>query len=404
MDARYADGRAAVTKPASFAIADGGLDIEAEGVRLHWTFDELRRADDSNGLIILKRHPDTGERLILDQHADAALRAAAPALFTPQAQGVEKPSLVMWLAGATLSVAAIFLIGVPILAEPIARVLPQRYQDQVATIARAQLEGMTTYCESDGEAELALDDLVLRFIDESPSRDDDALRSRITVTLVHAPFPNAFALPDDSIVVTDQLIAAAEHPDELAGVLAHELAHISHRHVMANVIRNIGAGVFFDVIFGGAGIGQVIAVASVNLAALGYSREAESEADRSALDYLDNAGIDPAALSRFFDRIAEISGESDNHFPTMLSSHPNTAERAAAARERAHTGRAPALSAYQWNLVRTACGGEAQTNPEQSAPPGAPATGSELGTAPATNGPPVDKGPAAPPPKPSKPR
>ena len=399
MDARYADGRAAITKSATFAIAGGGIDIEAAGERLHWTFDELRRGDDGNGLIILKRHPDTGERLILDQAADAALRAAAPSLFTPQAHGVETPALVGWLAGVTLSVAAIFLIGVPMLAEPIARVLPQRYQDQVATIARAQLEGMTEYCESDGEAELALDDLVLRFIDESPSPDDDALRSRVTVTLVHAPFPNAFALPDDSIVVTDQLIAAAEHPDELAGVLAHELAHISHRHVMANVIRNIGAGVFFDVIFGGAGIGQVIAVASVNLASLGYSREAESEADRSALDYLDNAGIDPAALSRFFDRIAEMSGEGTSDFPTMLSSHPNTAERSAAARQRAHAGRAPSLSAYQWNLVRSACGGEAETAPVETGP----ATGPGGGTPPATNGPPVDKGPAPAPPKPSKP-
>jgi hypothetical protein len=372
MQARYADGRAAILHPARCEFAPEGVMFTVADMRRDWAYADLRRADDDNGLIILRRAPDTGERLILDENAREALKAAAPALFKSKAQGVESPALIVWLAGAAATLAALFLIGVPLAAKPIAHALPDRYAEQVAGIARSQMEGVTEYCASPDHAELALDNLILRFIDESPTHDDDALRERVVVTIVQAPFPNAFAMPDDSIIVTDQLIAAAETPDELAGVLAHELAHIANDHVMANVIRNTGAGVFFDVVFGGAGLGQAAAIASVNLASLRYSRDDEAEADRVALDYLDAANIDPGAFARFFDRIAEMTGEAEGvRFPTMLSSHPPSAERAAAARQRAHTGE-PALSAYEWQAVRSACAVEGEAPPT---PPTGPISG-----------------------------
>lgn len=374
MQARYADGRAAILHPANAEFGAEAVSFAVGGARHDWPYAELRRADDDNGLIMLKRTPDTGERLIFDDDARAALKAAAPALFKPKAHGVESPAVVGWLAGAAASLAAIFLVGIPMAAKPIAHALPDRYQQQIAGIARSQMEGLTDYCEGVDQAELTLDNLLLRFIDASPSREDDALRPIVNVTMVHAGFPNAFAMPDDTIVVTDQLIAAAESPDELAGVLAHELGHIASDHVMANVIRSSGAGVFFDVVFGGAGLGQAAAIATVNLASLRYSREDEAEADRIALDYLDDINADPGAFARFFDRIAHITGE-DQHasrWATLLSSHPASAERAAAARARAHSGE-PALSPYEWQLVRSACA--AENAPAEPQPGAAPAPG-----------------------------
>jgi Zn-dependent protease with chaperone function len=379
MNARYADGRAAILHPASAEFGAEAVRFSVNGVVHDWPYAALRRADDDNGHIMLKRTPETGERLILDESAREALKTAAPTLFQAKAHGVESPALVGALAGAAAVLALVFLVGVPMAAEPIAHALPERYAVQVAGIARSQMESITEYCAGTDQAELALDNLVLRFLDESPSREDDALRSRVMVTIVQAPFPNAFAMPDDSIIVTDQLIAAAESPDELAGVLAHELAHIANDHVMANVIRNTGAGVFFDVVFGGAGLGQAAAIASVNLASLRYSRDDEAEADHVALDYLDASHIDPGAFARFFDRIAAMTHENEGvRFPTMLSSHPPSAQRAAAARARAHAGQ-PALNAYEWQAVRSACvqgnGAAAEPAPPQipSPPPPKPA-------------------------------
>ncbi|MGE0595265.1 MAG: M48 family metallopeptidase [Hyphomonadaceae bacterium] len=357
MQARYADGRSATITDAEAAIEADAIAFAIQGVVHRWRYAELVRADDGNGRIILKRLPDTGERLSLEAAAEPLMRAQAPALFTRRAHGDESWRLVGGLAGAALGLATIFLVAVPLAAGPLARVMPAQYRAQIGEIAWSQVEALSEPCAGgrSAEAESILQGMALRFLDAGAAAEP-ALRNELTISIVDAGFPNAFALPDNSIVVTDDLIAEARHPDELAGVIAHELAHLSRHHVMENVIRNVGAGVFFDIVFGGAGLGQAVAVASVNLAALSYSRHHETEADGVGLDYLEAAGVDPAALARFFERIQQITG-GEGDVPTFLSSHPATPARIAAARARAQPGRAPSLSAADWSIVQNACAG-----------------------------------------------
>lgn len=357
MLARYSDGRAAIMREAQCEAGAEAITFGAGETTHVWRYDELVRADDGNGRIIFRRKPDTGERLAFDLEARNALKAAAPNLFTPQAQGVERTRLVIGVAAAAWSLAAAFLIGVPMAAGPIASAMPAPYRAQIADISWSQVSTFTDYCDDSDEAAQILNDMAHRIMTASgvPQRDD------IWISIVDGPFPNAFALPDDSIVVTDDLIQMAEHPDELTGVIAHEIAHIERNHVMKNIIRQMGAGIFFDVVFGGAGAGQAIAVASVNLAGLRYSRSDEEDADARGLDYLETAGIDTGGLARLFDRFQAMSEEEgEGEFPTLLSSHPATPERAAAARARSRQGLAPSLSDRDWRIVRQACGGSAQ--------------------------------------------
>ena len=172
-------------------------------------------------------------------------------------------------------------------------------------------------------------------------------RDEIWITIVSTdqipdPFPNAFALPDNSIIVTDDLIALAENPDEVIGVLAHEIAHIERNHVMKGVIRQMGAGIFFDVVFGGAGAGQAIAIASVNLAGLRYSRGDEEEADARGLDYLDAAGIDSGALARLFERFQALHQEEGGRNPHHALDPP----RHGSARRRRPRAGAPGVTPF----------------------------------------------------------
>lgn len=382
MRARYADGRIAATREVECAITPEGVLISTGAENLIWPYDDLERADDGNGAIILRRRPDTGERLTLDPaEADPALRAAAPALYRPQALGVERPRTVIAVAAAAWSLATAFLVGVPLAAAPIAAALPERYRTQIADISWSQVDAVGAYCDDSDEASRILNGVADRMMAAAhvPQRDS------VWITLVDAPFPNAFALPDNSIIVTDDLIALADDPDEVTGVIAHEIAHIEHNHIMTNIIRQVGAGIFFDVVFGGAGAGQAIAIASVNLAGLRYSRSDEADADARGLDYLDAAGIDPGALARLFDRLAEQGG---GDVPVLISSHPATAARAAAARARARSGLAPSLTDVEWRIVRSACGGSARpAAPEQA--PAAPAPA----PAPAPGQPPPEKPP-----------
>ncbi len=360
MRARYADGRAAVTYEAVCEIGASAIAIRV-GAAIHvWDYSTLERGDDGNGQVVLKRTHDTGERLILDVEAVNALKTAAPALFAPKARGVERPRVVIGAAAAAWGLAAAFLIGVPMAAAPIAGIVPAPYRAQIADISWSQVNAFTEYCDDSDEAARVLNDLAYRIMTAS----DVAQREDIWITIVDAPFPNAFALPDSSIVVTDDLIQLAGHPDELTGVIAHEIAHIERNHVMANIIRQVGAGIFFDVVFGGAGAGQAIAVASVNLAGLRYSRSDEEQADARGLDYLDTAGINTGGLARLFERFEERAAEEGaGELPTLLSSHPATPARAAAARARARQGLQPSLSERDWRIVKQACGGELGSAP-----------------------------------------
>jgi beta-barrel assembly-enhancing protease len=371
MQARYADGRHAVTQDVECDIGADALTIRVAGSTHVWPYSELARGDDGNGRIVLKRKPDSGERVVFEAEAEGALKLAAPKLFTPRAQGVEGLSVLGSVVIAAWSLAGAFLIGIPFMARPIAEIMPPLYRDQVADVSWSQVNAMTQYCEDSDQAAAILNAMAYRIMEASDVRQ----REDIWISIVDAPFPNAFALPDNSIIVTDDLIALAESPDEVAGVIAHEIAHIEHNHVMSGVVRQMGAGIFFDIVFGGAGAGQAIAIASVNLAGLRYTRGDEEDADARGLEYLDAAGVDAGGLARMFQRLEEMQREAGlSEIPAILSTHPASDARAATARARSRQGLTPSISDADWQVVRRACGASPEPAAETPAParPGPP--------------------------------
>lgn len=351
--ARYNDGRTALSH-------DVTIEARAEGLALRgeiWPWRTLRRCDDGGPEIVLRRAPDTGERLALTALEDRAVEAAAPQLFGRRALNrADDPVLIGSLAAAAASLAALFLIGVPLAAEPISRIVPARYQTHLADLAWDQVNALSEQCEgaqSSAASWSALVSIFQRLKQHAPAAQAS------NVFIVDAPFPNAFTLPDDSIVLTDDLVALARSPDEIAGVIAHELGHVEARHVVKNIVRQMGLGLFIDIVFGGAGAGQT--VAAVNLLALRYSRADEIEADAIALRLMDEAGLNPAAAGALFRRLAEA--EQGFSIPEILSSHPDTLRRAEEAERRARPGRVPALGDREWQALRSLCAG-----PEAAAP------------------------------------
>jgi beta-barrel assembly-enhancing protease len=359
MQARYADGRVALTTEIVCELGVEALSFELGGEEQVWPYKQLARADDNNRSLVLKRKPDTGERVSFDLAAKPELRRAAPNLFRARARGIESLATFGAIFVSAWLLAGVFLVGVPMAAGPIADIVPSRYRERVALIAWSQIEEAMGRCDDSyegEEAEYILYDLAQRMMLAANVPQRDQVQVLIYDPYTEFPFPNAFALPDNTIVVTSDLIALAEHPDEIAGVLAHEIAHIEHNHVMKNVIRNVGAGIFVDVVFGGGGAGQAIALASVNLASLGYSREDEADADSRALAYLSGAYIDAGGFGRMFERLEKAAknlGIGD--IPLLLSSHPASRARAEAARAHAQAGLAPSLNQEDWLMVRSAC-------------------------------------------------
>lgn len=179
----------------------------------------------------------------------------------------------------------------------------------------------------------------------------------IEIRVVDLPMENAFALPGGHIVIFDPLIEEAAGPDEVAGVLAHEIAHIEKRHVTQALIRQYGLGILLAAVGGTTG-GNVEMFARA-----GHSRAAENEADIAAIAALRRAGIDPSATAGFFKRVAASRGESRAF--AYLSSHPGAAARRRRFEAAAEPGRKyqPALSEEEWLALWDICGHEEQGEP-----------------------------------------
>jgi Zn-dependent protease with chaperone function len=142
---------------------------------------------------------------------------------------------------------------------------------------------------------------------------------------------NAFAAPGGVVVVYTGLIAKAARPEELAGVLAHEVEHVEQRHGLKALIKNAGFGVLLSMVLGdwsGTAAGGWI----VNLTELKFSRDAEMEADREGLHRMAQAGIAPEHMANFFAKIAREESKAADAL-SILSTHPSSPERTQALRQ-----------------------------------------------------------------------
>jgi Zn-dependent protease with chaperone function len=144
--------------------------------------------------------------------------------------------------------------------------------------------------------------------------------------------PNAFALPDGTIIFTDELVKLAHHDDELVTILAHEIGHVVHRHGLRSVIQDSLLGFALLALTGDAtGTSELFLGLPVLLTQLAYSREFEREADRYALSYLQTHKIAPIYFARIMRRLeknqASHSGKSNPSWAGYISTHPLTAER-----------------------------------------------------------------------------
>jgi len=141
---------------------------------------------------------------------------------------------------------------------------------------------------------------------------------------------NAFAMPGGVIVVHTGLIEATKRPEELAGVLAHEVQHVELRHSIRGMIKELGLRGMWAFATGDVG-GTLIGQAALELSSLKFSRDDESEADDKGFDALIDANIDPSGMPAIFKTMGEKAGDAPVGF---ISTHPLSEDREEALRQR----------------------------------------------------------------------
>jgi len=335
-----AEGRAKGT-PARLAIGENGeavitaTDNGGELVR-----DRLAGAEISTRVGSIPRHltfAGRGDFETTDNDGvDALLRgtAAARSGLVHSLEGF-RPRLIVFVGLTLVLCFALYRYAVPILVEVAVAVTPPVVTDLMSQGVLISLDqsifepsGLT----KDRQAKLAKD---FESIATLTSRASEAVVGKPAYTLHFrkggAIGPNAFALPDGTIVMTDELVEMAKDDEMLLGVLAHEMGHVDFEHSLRQLYRAAGVTTLVMLIGGDIGSGtEDVLVQGAALISLAYSREAEAQADRYSVELMHRAGHDPAAIARFFELIRDRFGDVSTR--DFLSTHPATPERIAETR------------------------------------------------------------------------
>lgn len=150
---------------------------------------------------------------------------------------------------------------------------------------------------------------------------------KFDVHVFQSPMVNAFALPGGKIVVFTGLIEKADSPEQVAGVLGHEMAHATLRHGLERIGQSLGMATAISLLIGNtegviAAGAQFFHLASVN----SYGRAQESAADAEGVRMLNEAGIDPSGLPKFFETLKHEEGDIPDAM-AWISTHPQHEER-----------------------------------------------------------------------------
>ena len=384
--ALYFDGTCSARNDVVVETGTAGLQIFSSGRHLldEWLYAELRRQAAPDGVLRLGRHGETllARLEVRDPALAAAIEDRAVTLDRGGAaeRRLRRKVVILSLA-AVVSLIFTAIIGVPVLATRLTPLIPisveQKLGKAVDSQIRATLDtkhlgaGFVCGTGANGAAgQAALDKLVGRL------KAAAALPYPLRVDVVRRADFNAFALPGGHIYVFQGLIDRAQSPDELAGVLAHEIGHVAHRDGTRTVLQTAGLSFLFGMMLGDFVGGGAVVIAAKTVVRSSYSRRVEASADIYSVGLMRKVGGDPRALAAI---LARVMADKDEGIK-ILADHPDTKDRIVAINAVAPKGATtPLLGAADWAALKQICAPLAAKSPP-SAPPPAGGTASASGT------------------------
>jgi Zn-dependent protease with chaperone function len=256
--------------------------------------------------------------------------------------------IVLASLAAAAAIVAMVWFGMPFLANRLAALTPYAWEKPLgdAIDPKVRLLFGKACTKPDGAA--ALKKLVERLqgAAQLPNPPDPAV--------LRASVPNAFALPGGRVYLLSGLLAQAQSPDELAGVLAHELGHVAHRDGLRRLIREGGTSFLVGLMFGDVSGSGVVLMAGRMVLNAAHGRDAETAADAFAARVMHRLGRPIAPMAGLLERVA---GHDDDAGPSLLRDHPLTADRKAILERDDPPSSGPALlDPAEWQALKHICG------------------------------------------------
>lgn len=378
--ARFADGKSAKILVVTLVPDESGLTIldEMGEPIASWPYDEIRLigGQRTGQPAVLRLLSDEAARLSLDNDSFLPrLKSFAPDLMK---DGVRDPyqwrRAGAWIVGLVLLFTALGF-GISGSAPLVAAMLPISVEEQLGEATMEQVAlifggSEDNYCRGRaGRKALEAVTARLKAVDDSPYT--------FRVKVVDVAVPNALAAPGGYILIFRGLLDIAESPDEVTGVLGHEMAHVTRQHSMTNLVRAMGfEALIVPLISGGTVASDMLGDLGQMALNASFSREAEAEADIASVELLQRAGIRAGEFPKLLLRIEEkygldetdgqdedIEKDADAESPEseefsifdIISSHPATAERAVAVAAAAGDGGGPSMTDEEWRALKSIC-------------------------------------------------
>ncbi len=325
----YFDGVTAERHSATVRLTSAGIEVKrADGQETLWPYSEVRQADSgySSGRVRLERGKQPAEVLVIpDEVFLTALRQNTPRELQcfPDVRTQPRWDLtLLGIVGVLAAGAVLYFWGVRAVGSILARFMPVSWEERLGDAVLQSLAPEEARCEGT-EKRAALDEMLRLLLQQLPQS-----RYQYKLTVMRGPL-NAFAMPGGRIVVTDALLRAADTPEQLAGVLAHEIQHVEMRHSTQSLLRGISG----DLVLAALGVdttgGGMALKAAALLADLSHSREEEEAADREGMKLILAARLDPGGIVQMMEKLAELDIPGELKY---FSTHPLGRERVTALR------------------------------------------------------------------------
>ena len=356
------DGRTAHREAVTVSVTAAGLYLErADGGAILWPFGELRRAAGVPAdHLRLERASDPPEALLVHgTDLVAAIAEISPAdaalLHVARRAGMPSARAMQWAAAGTAALVAGYFWGLPVFARWAAQRVPATWEEQLGQAAIDRLAPPARRCTDPTQA-AALQRILERLRGASA-----APGAQFSITVTDDSVVNAFAAPGGRLVFNRGLLHAARTPEEVAGVMAHEMQHVLHHHPTQALVRQIPLQIAIASLSGGNEGLATAARAAGTLGALRYYRGDEIEADSAGMRLIQAARVDPRGMVDFMSGLGRRSAGAPM-VASYLSTHPNTGDRVArleALAAEAHYPPLPLLPPDEWSRVKDACRGAA---------------------------------------------
>nr|WP_295905862.1 M48 family metallopeptidase [uncultured Bdellovibrio sp.] len=345
--AKYFDG----TKPESHlvevSIKNAVLEITKEGEILdHWPLKLIYRDNTHLSIVMLACQGEDDARLeILDKNFLKELQGKT-SVSKKGPLNVGTKEVLFWIVGIVTAISLLFMSVKPVtkfLAKKVSHETERKLLSSAISFAKPD------YCTLSMEQSFALEKLLSRIYPQSAEDKDLGVQ----IHIVKNPIENAFALPGAEIWIYNGLLQKAQSPEEIAGVLAHEIEHVKQRHVLETIVRGTLLTSFLSLAAGDAsGALLVDPQTAANLLSLNYDRDMESNADEGARQRLKAARVSTQGIINFFERNQKKGIE----IPKFLSTHPLSEERIQKFKADIKEEKSePLLTKQEWATLQSAC-------------------------------------------------